>query len=161
MFKYIIHLLISLFVFVFATLSAWYEGSAIIENQLEWSYSTPFTHFLGIDIITGKEIVVLDYFVYATKFQPLFPLLMYLSIIYILALILVKVGKANIHLSMKLAFGLGILLLLFSTLCFNATSYGGVLFYNILLISAMLTILLSMFFFIQSKHKEHFIEANE
>lgn len=157
MFKYIIQLVISGFLFSFSTLAAWYEGSAIIENSLEWNHSTPFTGMLGIEIVSGKEIVVLDYFVYAIKFQTFYPMLCLLSLLYIVGLTIVLIGKGNIGLAMKIAFAWGILCLITSTVFYNSTTTGGNVFFYILLMCAILTILIAMFTFIQIKQKEQLI----
>ncbi|WP_036188481.1 DUF4306 domain-containing protein [Ureibacillus manganicus] len=158
MFKYILQFLIGGVVLLFSTLAAWYEGSAIIEKSLEWNYSTPFTHFLGIEITTGKEIVVIDYFVYALKFQPFFPMLMLLSLFYIIGITLVLVGKKNIHFGMKLAFLCGIVFLCTSTLFYKSTTDGGRIFFYLLLTSSILTTLISGFLYTQQRYKEQIVE---
>ena len=161
MFKYILQLLIGGFVFLFSSLAAWYEGSGIIENSLEWKYSTPISTFLGIEIETGKEIVVLDYFVYAIKFKPFFPLLMLLCSIYMIVITLVLIGRANNQLALKLAFAYGLLNLAVSTLFYKATTTGGIAFFYILLLNAILTILISKFLYIQSKQKQYHLKASK
>jgi len=50
LFKYMLQLIIGIFILAVSTFIAWYEGSAIIENSLEWKYSTPFTELFNIDI---------------------------------------------------------------------------------------------------------------
>lgn len=160
MFKYFLQLMIGGMVLLFSTVAAWYEGSAIIEHSLEWDYSTPFTHLLDIEILTGKEIVVFDYFVYAIKFQPFFPMVILISLLYMIGLTLFLVGKKNINQGMIIAFVIGLLCLGASSMFYNATTFGGSLFFYTLLISAILTILISMFLFLQNKHKQHNIEIS-
>ncbi|CAM5215876.1 hypothetical protein UACE39S_05300 [Ureibacillus acetophenoni] len=159
----IIQLLICVCVFLFATVAAWYEGSAIIEDSLEWTYSTPFTNTFGIEIVSGKEIVLLDYFVYAAKFQPFFPILMLLSFIYIIGLVLFIVGRKNNDTSIKVSFAFGIVYLVASTLFINATTFGGKLFFYILLISSILTILVTLCISILNGHgqKVYFVKSSE
>lgn len=161
MFIIILQLLICVFVLLFATIAAWYEGSAIIESSLEWKYSTPFTDTLGIEIVSGKEIVILDYFIYAIKFKPFFPTLMLLSILYIIGLVLIFIGKKNTDTSIKVAFAFGIIYLVTSTLFFNATTFGGKLFFYILLISSILTILITICLSILNKQKVYFVKSNQ
>ncbi|MFJ8103989.1 MULTISPECIES: DUF4306 domain-containing protein [unclassified Lysinibacillus] len=43
------------FILAFSTFISWYEGSAIIENSLEWKYSTPFTILFNIEITNGPS----------------------------------------------------------------------------------------------------------
>ena len=57
---------------------SWYEGSGIIEDSLSWGSSTPLTNQLGINIQTGKEIVVADYFYYSLKTNPLYMMVTFL-----------------------------------------------------------------------------------
>lgn len=161
MFKYILQLMISGVVLLFSTVAAWYEGSAIIENSLEWEYSTPVTHLLGIETLTGKEIVVFDYFVYAIKFQPFFPMMILISLLYIASLTLFLVGKRNMNQGILLSFVIGLLYLGASALFYDATTLGGSLFFYTLLLSAVLTILISMFFFLQNKHKQQNTEISD
>lgn len=71
-----------------ATAIAWYEGSEIIDNSLEWKYSTPFSRLFNIEIVNGQDISQLDYFVYAAKFQPFFPMIMTVSVIYIFTVLI-------------------------------------------------------------------------
>ncbi len=87
MFKYILQFIIGMFFLIISTFFAWYEGSAIVDNSLEWGNSTPFTHFSNIDITNGQNISQLDYFIYAAKFQPLFPAMMIISVLYMVGII--------------------------------------------------------------------------
>ena len=66
---------------------AWYEGSAILDNPWEWRYSTPFSQLLYGEVSELSDISQLDYFVYAAKFQPVFPIIIVLSSLYLLILI--------------------------------------------------------------------------
>ena len=75
------------FFLLFSTAVAWYEGSTILDNSLEWQYSTPFTQLLYGVVNNPSDISQLDYFVYAAKFQPTFPIIMVLSSLYLLILI--------------------------------------------------------------------------
>ncbi|SOC39830.1 DUF4306 domain-containing protein [Ureibacillus acetophenoni] len=161
MFKYLLQIMISGVVLLFSTVAAWYEGSAIVENSLEWDYSTPFTHLLGTEILTGKEIFVFDYFVYAIKFQPFFPMIILICLLYMASLTLILVGKRNINQGMLLAFVIGLLCLGASSMFYDATTLGGSLFFYTLLLSAVLTILISMFFFLKNKHKQQNTEISD
>ncbi|MFJ5771667.1 DUF4306 domain-containing protein [Psychrobacillus sp. NPDC093180] len=87
MFKYVLQLIVGIFTLLLSTLIARYEGSAISYDSLEWGYSTPFTKLFNIEITRGSDISQLDYFVYAAKFQPLFPTIMMVSVLYILSIV--------------------------------------------------------------------------
>jgi len=101
--KYILQLIIGIFILAVSTFIAWYEGSAIIDNSLEWKYSTPFTELFNIDITNGRDISQLDYFVYSAKFQPLFPTIMMVCVPYILSVIgyyLIKRNPVGVNISL-------------------------------------------------------------
>ncbi len=104
---------------VFSTAIAWYEGSAILDNRWEWKYSTPFSQFLNGHILSNSDISQLDYFVYAAKFQPTFPLIMQISGLYLLILIGFHTLKnKNKWFPFYLTF-LGVVLFLFSSFIFH------------------------------------------
>ncbi|MBD8038824.1 YjdJ family protein [Solibacillus sp. A46] len=140
MFKYALQIIIGILTFMVATYITWYEGSALINNSIEWKYSTPFTKLFNIEITTGQDISQLDYFVYAVKFQPLFPTLMIVSILYILSV----TGYYLIKSKSKWAIGfwgfIGFIMILFSSLTFNSSTTGGSVFFWITSISGPLFI---------------------
>jgi len=123
-----LQLIIGIFTLAISTFIAWYEGSAIIEKPFEWKYSTPFTGLFNIEITNGHDISQLDYFVYAAKFQPLFPVIMMVSVLYILSVI----GHYLIKRNTKWAIGFwgltGCICILFSGLIFNSPTIGGRIF---------------------------------
>ena len=82
----IIQLASSVSALFLSTLGALYEGSSIQEDVFEWEWSTPFTLFTTNNISSADQISILDYLLYAAKFQPLFPSIMLLSFVYILIL---------------------------------------------------------------------------
>lgn len=84
--SWMIQYILAFFVFVFSTLASWYEGSEIRSNPWEWKYSAFFSQMLHGSITNSSDISQLDHFIYAAKFKPAFPLLMALSIIYIVML---------------------------------------------------------------------------
>ncbi|MCM3721530.1 YjdJ family protein [Solibacillus isronensis] len=144
MFKYVLQIIAGILTLVVSTFIAWYEGSAIIENTLEWKYSTPFTSLFQREIINGHDISQLDYFVYAAKFQPFFPTIMIASVLYILSV----TGYFLIKRKPKWEIGfcglIGIILLLFSSLFYNSTTMGGNVFFWISSISGLLFIVITV-----------------
>lgn len=82
MIRFVIQSSVSIALLLFSTAVAWYEGSAILDNPWEWRYSTPFTQLLYGVVNNPSDISQLDYFVYASKFQPTFPIIMILSSLY-------------------------------------------------------------------------------
>lgn len=87
MIKYVLQMIAGISIFGVSTFFAWYEGSGIVEDSFEWKYSTPFTNLKIQEITNGGDISQFDYFVYAVKFQPLFPLIMLGSLLYVLSVI--------------------------------------------------------------------------
>jgi len=88
LFKVVVQLVIGFVTLLMSTAISWYEGSEIIDDSLEWKYSTPFSQLFNIEINNGQDISRLDYFVYAAKFQPLFPTIMIVSVLYIFTVLL-------------------------------------------------------------------------
>lgn len=125
---------------LFSTAVAWYEGSAIMENPWEWRYSTPFTQLLNGGVSNQSDISQLDYFIYAAKFKPTFPIVMVLSSLYLLIL--------NGYYSLKqkkkwlpyflLLLGGG--LFLFSYCTFNSPTVGGRLLFFLFIICGLLCV---------------------
>jgi hypothetical protein len=79
-YRFIIQLGIGLVFFLFSTLATWYEGAEILDKTYEWKYSTPFS---GL-VLKAGDISQLDYFVYAIKFKPTFPIVMAVSSMYLI-----------------------------------------------------------------------------
>lgn len=153
MVKYILQLIIGIFILAVSTFIAWYEGSAIIDNSLEWKYSTPFTELFNIDITNGRDISQLDYFVYSAKFQPLFPTIMMVCVLYILSVI----GYYLIKRNPKWAIGFwgltGCICILLSGLIFNSPTIGGRIFFGMTLISGILSMTVTVIVWLRnSKH---------
>jgi len=153
LFKYMLQLIIGIFILAVSTFIAWYEGSAIIENSLEWKYSTPFTELFNIDITNGRDISQLDYFVYSAKFQPLFPTIMMVCVPYILSVI----GYYLIKRNPKWAIGFwgltGCVCILLSGLIFNSPTIGGRIFFGMTLISGILSMTVTVIVWLRnSKH---------
>ena len=83
MYKYFVHIIAGCALFLAAASVAFYEGSALADNSWEWSYSTPVTSLMGGEVQEASDIAKLDYFYYAAKHEPAFPLIMIASILYI------------------------------------------------------------------------------
>ncbi|MBK3496415.1 DUF4306 domain-containing protein [Viridibacillus sp. YIM B01967] len=82
-FKTIFLLLIALIVLFFTTLASWYEGAQILDHPLEWKYTAVFSNWINGEIVTSKDILMIDYFVYAAKFAPIFPLVTISSLLFV------------------------------------------------------------------------------
>ncbi|MFD1032644.1 DUF4306 domain-containing protein [Metaplanococcus flavidus] len=61
---------------VLATLISWYEGGQLRDNPWEWKHTAVFSNWINNGFTNSENLLVIDHFVYAAKFEPLFPLLM-------------------------------------------------------------------------------------
>ena len=147
--RFIIQCGIASFFLLFSTAVAWYEGSAILDNPWEWRYSTPFTQlFYGV-VSSPSDISQLDYFVYAFKFQPIFPVIMVLSSLYLLALIgyfIFKQEKKGF--AYYLSF-LGVGLFLLSYFTSNSPTVGGQIMFYLFLMCGVFCIVTALIYYYQ------------
>ncbi|MDI7743603.1 YjdJ family protein [Lysinibacillus fusiformis] len=137
MFKYLIHIITGTFVLMVSTLVAWYEGSTITNISWEWKYSTPFSNLFNIEIINGQDISQLDYFVYAVKFQPFFPALMFISLLYMIGVIILYLIKTKSKWTALISGFIGVCLLVLGSIS-NPSTNGGWIFLWISLSSGMI-----------------------
>lgn len=125
-------------ILIFSTLGAWYEGSEVLDRPSEWKYSTPFTHLFSGGINDSNDILAIDYFVYAAKFKPIYPILMLINIVYLLTLLAYVCLKQNKRGLTIFSITLGGLLILFSLALYNSPTIGAqMLFYISLAISIL------------------------
>lgn len=84
-FKKVIVLLGASIVFLLSTLVSWYEGGQLRDISWEWKYTAIFSNWFNGEVTSSSEILTVDHFVYAAKFEPFFPLLMAASMIVIIS----------------------------------------------------------------------------
>lgn len=158
MFKFTIRFGSASILLLMSTIASWYEGSSLLDRPWEWKYSTPFSRYLYEDVQSKSDISQLDFFIYAGKFQPAFPVIMVVSSLYLLILI----GYFFLNREYKkfacFLFFIGGGLLLLSTLIFNSPTVGGRVFFYIWLISGVLCIVMTakMYFQIFNRHTKTF-----
>ena len=147
--RFVIQFSVSITLLLFSTAFAWFEGSAILDNPWEWRYSTPFTQLLYGVVNNPSDISQLDYFVYASKFQPTFPIIMILSSLYLLILIGCNILKQEKNwLAYYLTF-LGGGLFLFSYFTSNSPTVGGHILFSIFIISGLLCVSAALIIYFQ------------
>ncbi|MGR3763023.1 YjdJ family protein [Rossellomorea sp. NS-SX7] len=78
--RYVIQIGLGMGFLLFSVFATLYEGSGIVDSPFEWEYSTPFSG----EVENAGDISPLDYFVYAIKFKPTFPIVMAVSSMYLL-----------------------------------------------------------------------------
>lgn len=144
-FKHIIFLIVAFLVFIFSTLASWYEGGQLRDISWEWKYSAVFSTWLNGPVEDASDILVIDHFVYAAKFEPLFPLLMaasFLFIIFQLSDWLLRNRKTT-HIIFLSLMAVGLLLM--SAMLLNSPTIGLTLFSGFFRLSGLLTLLLILY----------------
>ena len=119
---------------------SFYEGSNILDDPFDWEHSTPFTHLLIANPSFPTDIVFLDYFVYAIKFYPFYPILTLISgvMLFVLSLPIINRDKNSISILLVL---LGILGISLSVAFFSAQSLGSAVYrHSFLFMGLFLTI---------------------
>ncbi|QXE02255.1 DUF4306 domain-containing protein [Terribacillus sp. DMT04] len=105
-----------------------YEGSNLIEDSFEWSNSAPFTHLLAANPVFPQDILWIDFFVYAIKFYPVYPLLTLIS-----AAVMLSITMQTFNRHKRLAINIlqlliGALILYMSAAYFSAHRFGSTVF---------------------------------
>jgi len=140
LFRFWIQFGIVFILLLISTIAGWYEGSAILDNPWEWKYSTPFSQLLYGEVHSESNISELDYYIYAAKFQPTFPIIMVISSLYLLILIGYYSLKRQYKWFAYYVFFLGGGLFLLSYFLFNSPTLGGRIFFYISLVIGVLFI---------------------
>ncbi|MGE6258163.1 YjdJ family protein [Heyndrickxia sporothermodurans] len=155
--KFILLFGIGFIVLLFSTVVAWYEGSEIVFDSFEWGYSTPLTHFFHGEVNEPADISPFDYFVYAAKFRPTFPILMIVSTIYLFTLIgyffTKKKNKFTYFISL-----LGSVFLLISVNLIHSSTPGAQLIFNTFLSISILYIIISIVLYSLQNRKKSLIK---
>ena len=122
--SYVIQFVLAVIVFLFSTFSAWYEGSELRDTWWEWKYSAMFSNWKHGTVTNVSEISGFDHFIYAAKFKPLYPILMTISLLYILVLLATWLLRNHTN-KLSLFFSLlGLTLFLASSLTFRSPTMG-------------------------------------
>jgi hypothetical protein len=127
----------ALMAFCVSTIIAWYEGSALLEKSSEWKYSAPFSQWMNESVVSSKDISQLDFFVYAVKFHPNFPLVMLVSALYLFVLIGYYFLKTKFLYYLSI---LGFILLGISLLIMDSPTMGGGIIFSVCLLGGLLLI---------------------
>ena len=153
-FKIIIQSSTALMAFIFSALASWYEGSTILEVSWEWKHTAIFSEIVNGPVKQASDILPIDYFVYATKFLPTFPLIMLLSGTYLLILIGYILLKRNDKMFSYFLTSIGILFLVLSGFVSNSPTIGLKIFFTSFLLIGMISILIALLRIFNNKTKE-------
>ncbi|MFC5588169.1 YjdJ family protein [Sporosarcina soli] len=152
-FKMIIQLILASLLLVFSTGAAWYEGSAIEEVPWEWKHTAIFSQIANGQVEDRYDILQIDNFVYATKFAPTFPLLMLLSVTYLIILIGYTSLKSNRRVFKYFLSGIGALFLVLSGFVSNSPTIGLKIFFVSFLLIGILLVGIGLFGFLNDRTK--------
>ena len=143
--KMVFQLFFSLLIFVFSTAVAWYEGSALLDRPFEWKYTALFSQMINGELAGTKDILQLDFFIYAAKFSPLFPLLMFITGTYFLLLIAYLFLRNNPSMFWYCLIGIEILFLILCVYTSNSPTAGLKLFFYISLLFGAIALAVGFF----------------
>jgi hypothetical protein len=136
--KYIIQFAAATLLLLVFTFCALYEGSELLDWPSEWKYSTPFSELFNGEVQNIEDISGLDYFVYAAKFRPIFPILMVICTIYLIILLdHLLITRNYKQYSFFLAYISFVMLMIYG-FTFHSTSTGVQLFHNFFLACGLL-----------------------
>ncbi|MGG4266244.1 YjdJ family protein [Peribacillus simplex] len=139
--KYFDQSIIAGFFLLLFSFCTWYEGSEILDDSREWKYSAHFSQMLNDQVVDDQDISNLDYFVYAAKFKPVFPVLMVLTSSYLIILTGYALFKRSSKKTALFLVGYGVFFLILSGIVSNSPTVGGNIFQAIFLISGMMAII--------------------
>jgi hypothetical protein len=149
--RLVAHLGIGFVFLLFSVLATWYEGSEIMDRTFEWKYSTPFS---GV-VLNASDISQLDYFVYATKFKPTFPVVMALSSLYLLIVVAYYTFKKKKRIFTSFLSLIGAGLLFFGWELFPSTTEGAQVMSYTFLSCGVLCIAASLLYYFASLDRKH------
>lgn len=139
LYKFIVQIIAGCAVFLASASAAFYEGSALADNSWEWSDSTPITSMMGREVQQASDISSFDYFYYAAKYEPAFPLIMMASVLYIVMIcgfimLRLKKRKAVLYFGIIAVFSFGA-----AGALMEATSSGSRWFVYLFVITAVVS----------------------
>jgi Domain of unknown function (DUF4306) len=139
---------ISILLLGMSTLFAWYEGSEILDLPSRWENNAIISKLMNNgEINSVSQVNQLDFFVYAIKFQPLFPILMTFFFFSTIFLILYPFFGKISFLSVIIIYSL----FLFLTILITPIEEGTILFERSLLVLSLLFISLVTLSYIVKK----------
>lgn len=115
------------------------------DKPLEWEHIAVFSNWINDGVTNVENLLVIDHFVYAAKFEPLFPLLMASSLLWIVFQLVVWLYKG--HRAARNAFLLfmGIASFVMCAILFDSPTIGFKLFslfFGVVGLAALLSVFL-------------------
>lgn len=152
--KLFIQVAIGLMVLMSSTIASWYEGSTLTMAIWEWKHTAVFSKWINGSVNEANDILTIDYFIYAAKFTPTYPLAMLLSGTYLLILIgyMLCRGKTK-QFSYFLTF-VGIVFLILCNLVSDSPTTGLTMFFYSSLFIGILMMGIAMILIVTTKRKQ-------
>lgn len=135
---------------------AWYEGSTILQEPWEWKHSAVFSQMANGQVGNPNDILTIDYFVYAAKFAPAFPVLMLISGTYLMILLGIILLKRNDKAFSYFLVFIGVLFLSLSGFLSNSPTSGLKIFFYSCLAIGIFSIAFAVLRFFTSKTERNF-----
>ncbi|AMQ05556.1 YjdJ family protein [Sporosarcina psychrophila] len=153
-FRVIIQLVLASILLLFSTGVAWYEGSALLEHSWEWKHTALFSGIVNGQLENANDILSIDYFMYAAKFAPVFPLLMLLSGTYLIILLGYSLLKRNHKVFTYYLASISVLFLVLGGFLSNSPTSGLKIIFAILLFIGILFLVTALVRLVNNKVKE-------
>ncbi len=149
--KYAVQYLIASMLLAFSTFIAWYEGSAIRDVPWEWKHTALFSKVFNGQITNNSDISQLDYFIYAAKFHPVYPILILFSLSYIATLSGYLLLKNNIKRLTVFLSTISIIHILLGLTIYSSPTVGGKYFTFAFLFNGLINLSLAILSFLRTR----------
>lgn len=114
----------------------------------EWKYTALFSKLINGSVKKDSDLSQLDFFVYAAKFKPIFPILTFLTLSYIV-LITAKLILKNSYKKLILFYNFfGFLFLLLIVFIYDSPTIGAKYFSCLFIILSIINFATSIYYYI-------------
>lgn len=114
--------------FILAALVSWYEGAQLRDIPWEWEHTAVFSNWVNDGFTNANSLLAIDHFVYAAKFEPLFPLLMAISLLYMIFQLIFWLFKGRKAIRNLILLSLAIASFVLCRILFDSPTIGFKLF---------------------------------
>lgn len=147
--KFITHLASVILLLLFFSIASWYEGSELLDNPWEWKYTAIFSQLVNDEVLNKSEILQLDFFIYAIKFKPLYPMLMMMAIIYMILFLGYFIYKTKSKKFAQFLIALGFSIAFLGNLISHSPTVGGSIFKVSLIVTGSVCLCFGVFYYFQ------------
>ncbi|MER2006577.1 MULTISPECIES: YjdJ family protein [unclassified Psychrobacillus] len=151
--KLFIQVVIGLMLLIFSTIASWYEGSTLTTAIWEWKHTAVFSKWINGSVNQANDILTIDYFIYAAKFSPAYPLTMLLSGTYLIILIGYILFRGKTKLFSYFLTSVGIVFLVLCNLVSGSPTIGLTIFFYSSLLIGILAIGVAIILLVTNKNK--------